>query len=102
MKCFGSNCVVLIKLYFHKLSSYKFFLGLGIAMAYQTAAILSSYYFEKKRGLVNGIISSGSGAGLMAFPPLTVFLIKHFQIGVTFYNISKLELHSKDSYVSWL
>ena len=54
-------------------------------MLYQTAQILGSYYFEKKRGIVNGLITSGTGLGLLIFFPLSALLIEKFALSGTYY-----------------
>ena len=61
-------------------------------MLYQTAQILGSYYFEKRRGIVNGLITRGTGLGLFIFSPLTALLIEKFALSGTFYILAGIAL----------
>ena len=61
-------------------------------MLNQTGQILGSYYFEKKRGIVNGIIHCGVGFGSLIFPPLTAFLLKEFGLSGSLYILGGIAL----------
>ena len=62
-------------------------------MLYQTSMILGSYYFDKKRGIVSGIITSGTGFGLLIFSPLTAISIEEFGLSGTFSILAGIALH---------
>lgn len=47
-----------------------------MSMLSQTAAVVISFYFEKRRGLANGLSTTGSGLGFFIFPPLTTYLLE--------------------------
>lgn len=49
-----------------------------MSMLSQTASISISFYFNKKRGLANGISTTGSGLGFFIFPPLLTYLLEEF------------------------
>ena len=61
-------------------------------MLNQTGCILGSYYFEKKRGIVNGIIHSGTGLGSLMFSPLTAYMLKELGLSGTFYILGGIAL----------
>jgi len=52
--------------------------GIGLGLIYQPGACLLGQFFCKRRGLANGIATCGTGIGLIAFPPLTNFLLNEF------------------------
>ncbi|KAK0396473.1 hypothetical protein QR680_001728 [Steinernema hermaphroditum] len=52
--------------------------GLGLCFCYNTAIVIVTYYFEKRRALATGIAVCGSGAGTFTFAPLVEVLIKNF------------------------
>lgn len=39
---------------------------------------LVNHYFEKRRGIANGITASGTGVGLLVFPPLANFMFSEY------------------------
>ncbi|KAJ8309706.1 hypothetical protein KUTeg_011571 [Tegillarca granosa] len=43
--------------------------GFGAAFTYSPATVIVGQYFEKKRGLANGIFKLGAATGSLAFPP---------------------------------
>ena len=61
-------------------------------MLYQISNTLGSYYFDKKRGIVNGIITSGTVFGLFIFSPLTARLVEEFGLSGTFYILAGIAL----------
>lgn len=50
-------------------------LGIGMSMLSQTAAVVISFQFSERRGLANGISTTGSGLGFFIMPPLTTYLL---------------------------
>lgn len=55
---------------------YDAVLGIGMSMLSQTAAVVISFYFNKRRGLANGLSTTGSGLGFFIFPPLATYLLE--------------------------
>lgn len=47
-----------------------------MSMLSQTAAVVISFYFTKRRGLANGLATTGSGLGFFLFPPLATYLLE--------------------------
>lgn len=45
-------------------------------MLSQTASVVVSFYFSKRRGIANGISTTGSGLGFFIFPPLATYLLE--------------------------
>lgn len=44
----------------------------------QTASVAVSFHFNKRRGLANGLATTGSGLGFFVFPPMTTYLLEEF------------------------
>ncbi|KAK3746737.1 hypothetical protein RRG08_059568 [Elysia crispata] len=53
--------------------------GFGLGMIYLPCIVIVNYYFEKRRGLANGIAVSGSGVGTFAYSPLSEILLSEYQ-----------------------
>jgi len=51
--------------------------GFGLGMMYVPAVVAVGYWFEKRRSLVTGISTCGSGAGTIIFAPLATTLEKN-------------------------
>lgn len=66
--------------------------GVGLGLLYQTAAVLCSSFFKERRGRVNGIVASGSGFGLVIFPPLMTYLLDSLGFIGTFYMLAGVAL----------
>jgi nitrate/nitrite transporter NarK len=66
--------------------------GIGMGLLYQTSCVLSSYYFNKRRGLVNGIVSCGTGVGLMVFPLFLSYVLELTGLIRTFYILAGVAL----------
>nr|KAG5710750.1 hypothetical protein BaRGS_035152 [Batillaria attramentaria] len=49
--------------------------GFGVGLIYLPSITMSNMYFDRKRGVVAGIITSGSGFGLLALAQLTEVLL---------------------------
>jgi len=58
--------------------SYGVVGGLGLGLMYVPAVVAVGYWFEKRRSLVTGISTCGSGAGTIIFAPLATVLEKNF------------------------
>ena len=54
--------------------SYGIFGGLGLGLIYVPAVTAVGYWFEKKRSLVTGISTCGTGFGTIVFAPLVTTL----------------------------
>ncbi|KAL8608640.1 hypothetical protein ACOMHN_002869 [Nucella lapillus] len=52
--------------------------GVGVGLIYLPSITMVNAYFHKKRGMVAGIITSGSGFGLLALAPLTEILMEEY------------------------
>ncbi|KAK7103911.1 uncharacterized protein [Littorina saxatilis] len=52
--------------------------GVGIGLIYLPSITMVNLYFNKKRGMVAGIVTSGSGFGLLTMAPLTETLIETY------------------------
>ena len=59
----------------------------------QIGMALVNLYFEKKRGIANGITTTGTGVGILVFPPLTHFLFSHYGYQGTCIVLSAIALH---------
>ena len=57
---------------------YMYVLGLGLGILYQIGMTLATSYFDKKRGIANGISSCGYAIGTLSFSPLAQLLIKAY------------------------
>jgi len=55
--------------------SYGVIGGLGLGLMYVPAVTAVGYWFEKKRSLVTGISTCGSGFGTIIFAPVVTFLL---------------------------
>ncbi|RUS82819.1 hypothetical protein EGW08_009439, partial [Elysia chlorotica] len=53
--------------------------GFGLGMIYLPCIVIVNYYFEKRRGLANGIAVSGSGVGTFAYSPMSEILLSEYQ-----------------------
>lgn len=62
-------------------------------MVYIPAMVLVNSYFSKKRGIVQGIVTSGSGVGLLVIAPVTEVLLETFDIPGTLLLTSGFILH---------
>ncbi|GFO32962.1 monocarboxylate transporter 12 [Plakobranchus ocellatus] len=52
--------------------------GFGLGMMYLPCIVIVGYYFERRRGLANGLAVSGSGMGTFAFSPLAEYLLSEY------------------------
>ena len=52
-----------------------YFAGIGAGLAFSPGMVVLNQYFEKRRGIANGIALSGSGFGSMAIPPLMLYAL---------------------------
>lgn len=56
------------------LLTYGALLGAGCGMAYTSASLINSYYFEKYRPISTGIVGSGFGMSILVFAPVNKIL----------------------------
>ncbi|KAG0259900.1 hypothetical protein BG011_002298 [Mortierella polycephala] len=59
----------------HLYVTQGFLFGLGGGLVFFSSISVTAQYFEKRRGLANGIAVAGSGIGGLALAPLTRYLI---------------------------
>lgn len=52
--------------------------GAGGCFVYSAGVLVVGSYFERRRGLANGLCVSGSALGAMVFPPLLDLLLEHY------------------------
>ncbi|XP_060076345.1 uncharacterized protein LOC132555975 [Ylistrum balloti] len=52
--------------------------GTGCSLFYLPSVTLVNTYFDRKRGIAQGIITAGSGLGVIVLSPLTKFLIGYY------------------------
>ncbi|TMS36115.1 hypothetical protein L596_003364 [Steinernema carpocapsae] len=62
----------------HFTLTFSLIAGLGMCFCYNTAIVIVTYYFSKRRALATGIAVCGSGAGTFFFAPVVEMLIKNF------------------------
>ena len=60
------------------LITYGCIAGMGSGLQQLPAIIGCNYYFEKKRALANGIAKTGSSLSIFVYPPMTEFILEHF------------------------
>jgi len=58
--------------------SYSLILAIGTGAGYTVLMATASRWFDRKRGLALGIVSSGSGVGTVAIAPFATYLITNF------------------------
>ncbi|XP_061181937.1 monocarboxylate transporter 13-like [Saccostrea echinata] len=68
--------------------------GTGYSFLYIPSYTLSGLWFENNRGLVTGIVSSGSSLGGIVFPYLIEFLIGKFGWRGSFFILASLNLQT--------
>ena len=61
-------------------------------MLHQTGSVLGNYYFFEKRGIVNGIVTSGSGLGLVLFPVIIAYLLEIMGLFGAFFALAGIAL----------
>ena len=59
-----------------------------------SATIVTQQYFNKKRGLANGIILAGGGLAIFVIPPIVAYITDHFGWRASFILQSGLALQS--------
>lgn len=74
---------------------YGFLAGIGTGALYGPMATIIAYWFSNRKGLVTGLVFSGSGAGTILFPSLGRYLIASYDwksaflilgLGAIFFN----------------
>ncbi|XP_061182533.1 monocarboxylate transporter 9-like [Saccostrea echinata] len=68
--------------------------GIGFCFLYVPSHTLSGLWFDKNRGLVTGIVTSGSSLGGVVFPHLIELLIEVFGWRGSFYILAALNLQT--------
>uniref|UniRef100_A0A646QDR5 Monocarboxylate transporter 9 n=1 Tax=Hemiscolopendra marginata TaxID=943146 RepID=A0A646QDR5_9MYRI len=58
--------------------SYGLLGGIGAGLSYTPGVLIVGRYFEKRRGLANGICMSGSALGSIILPPFLNFLLSEY------------------------
>lgn len=57
------------------LLTYGILVGAGCGMAYTSASLINSYYFEKYRPIAAGFVGSGFGMSILVFAPVNKILV---------------------------
>lgn len=57
---------------------YGFLPGLGGSLIYVSSTLIVNEYFDKRRGVANGIASAGSGMGALCMPLLIQWLLENY------------------------
>ncbi|GFO11968.1 monocarboxylate transporter [Plakobranchus ocellatus] len=60
--------------------SYGLFSGCACGLVFLPSIVIVNGYFHERRGLANGIITSGSGAGLLVLAQLVNYLLEEFSL----------------------
>ncbi|XP_062606552.1 monocarboxylate transporter 9-like isoform X2 [Saccostrea cucullata] len=68
--------------------------GIGFCLLYLPSHTMSGLWFDKNRGLVTGIVTSGSSLGGVVFPHLIEFLIEMFGWRGSFYILAAVNLQT--------
>lgn len=65
---------------FYQYTLIMFFCGVGSALAFSPIMSLLVIQFQKKKGLVLGVLLSGVGSGMLLSGLMTTYLIKYFPV----------------------
>ncbi|KAG0380015.1 hypothetical protein BGX24_010614 [Mortierella sp. AD032] len=76
----GLICASFFTELWHLYLTQGFLFGVGGGLVFFSSISVTAQYFEKRRGLANGIAVAGSGIGGLAISPLTRYLIT--QVGI--------------------
>lgn len=77
----------------HIFISYSLVLAIGTGSTYAIVmALISKWFVEKQRGLALGIVSCGSGIGMIVVPPLSEYLISSFSWQSSYFILGLLTL----------
>lgn len=69
--------VIILLVKFRKHQTFNPFAGIGIGFVLLSAILVSSDYFKRRKALALGIISAGSGVGVLAIPNILRALFDH-------------------------
>ncbi|KAL4224643.1 hypothetical protein ACF0H5_015340 [Mactra antiquata] len=58
--------------------AFGFIVGIGIGLNFLPGHVLTNAYFDKKRGVANGIVSSGAGFGVFILAPILQLLLNQY------------------------
>lgn len=72
----------------HLYLSFGVLVGLGHALMFPVGTIVLNTWFDKRRGLANGVGTTGVGLGTLIFGPLTEFLLQEYGWRSTFRVLS--------------
>ena len=72
---------------------YLFYTGVGAGLIFGPGLVVVNQYFEKKRGLANGVSQAGSGVGSMVLPPLILFALNNYGLEGTLLIMGGLALN---------
>ena len=70
------------KLYWHYILSQGLLLGIGLGSGFTASVACVSSYYKRKRGLANGLLSSGSAIGGLVIPIYLSKMIDNPKIGL--------------------
>ncbi|XP_064601087.1 uncharacterized protein LOC135467252 [Liolophura sinensis] len=60
------------------LFTYGCLAGVGLGLVYVPSMLIVNFYFDKKRGIASGIVTSGAGVGVVAMAKLSQCLLKEY------------------------
>ena len=60
-----------------------YYAGVGCGLLYSPSIVVVGQYFEKKRGLANGLSLAGGGIGSIAVPPVMVYTLNTYGLDGT-------------------
>ena len=67
-----------ITIYSFDTRSYGLMVGIGAGLSFPPTVYIVTQYFEKLRGMANGVCISGSAIGTIVLPPLLQHLLDRF------------------------
>ena len=67
--------------------------GLGIGLSYEPSLVVIGTYFEKRRGLANGMAFASGSLGAFVFPQLIKYLLDTYGLNGTFFIMGGIVFH---------
>ena len=64
---------------------YGVFAGIGCGLQLMPSTIGCNYYFEKKRAFANGIAKTGISLSVFIYPPMTDYILSHYDWKIAVY-----------------
>ena len=95
---FSSSFVSTIELYY---LTYGMLLGAGSSLVYTPSMVILGHYFNKRLGIVNGIVSVGSAAFTIFLPIMMVYSLEAVGLQWTFRFLSLLHIVLLGCVLTW-